>query len=236
MKRILSLLLLVLLSGNLFAQKNNRSTLRIRLSDDTPLTVSVNGRYFQKTGRSITLGDLPKKRHNIKVYRFRAYQDGNGGKAELVYSGRIKVEPGTTYDCVVDVNARKFRMKPVGSLSAERNQGSSVNGRNNGTDIALPPSQTVNRSAAITQLKTNIDAKGEDAEKLKIANAYLNRQKVSVNEAKDIASWFYFDDTRLSFVKAAYGKVSDPNNFSQLGEVFTLDSSFKDFQKFLEQK
>jgi hypothetical protein len=232
MKHLLSILLLSFICGNIFAQKkDNRSTLRIRLSDDAPLTVSVNGRYFQKTGKSITIGDLPRKKHQIKVYRFRPYKDGQGGKAELVYSGRIKTESGNIYDCVVDVPSRKLRMKQVAALEPTV-QARYVQEQPAMAPIASPKA----RSAALTQLKAKIDAQNEDAEKLKIANKHMAASKAMVDEVKDIATWFYFDDTRLAFIKSCFGRVNDPENFTSLGSVFTLESTYSDFQKFLQQK
>jgi len=225
------LVLLLFLAGQLFAQHNNRTTLRIRLSDGYPLTVAVNGRYFQKVGKTLTIGDLPKKRHNIKVYRYRAYQDGNGGKAELVYSGRIKVNPGSAYDCIVDVGTRKFRMKEVASLA----EPVMMAAPQTSADIEMPPAD-IQRSAPLKSLKQKIDASEEDADKLKLAKGFLAANNVSVSELRDIASWFFFDDTRLEFVKQAYPKVADKQAFASLRDVFTLESSKQDFEQFLNSK
>ncbi|RYZ36375.1 MAG: hypothetical protein EOP49_32645, partial [Sphingobacteriales bacterium] len=93
MKRILVLVLTLLLSvPAIYAQKSNRSVMRIRLSNGAPLMVTINGRDFKKIGRSITIGDIPRKRQYIQVYRYRAYADGQGGKAELAYSGNVKID------------------------------------------------------------------------------------------------------------------------------------------------
>lgn len=222
------MLLLLSLAGQLFAQKNNRTTLRIRLSDGYPLTVAVNGRYFEKIGKTLTIGDLPKKRHNIKVYRYRAYQDGKGGKAELVYSGRIKVDPGSTYDCIMDVGTRKFRMKEVASLAEPATVEDNTAG-----NISLPP-VPVTRNSSLATLKQKMDAADEDAGKLKLANGYVSGNSVSVADIKDIASWLFFDDTRLEFVKSSYSKVTDKDAYPSLGDIFTLESSRTEFEQFLK--
>lgn len=233
MKRTGSLLLLLLLlTSQLFAQKNNRTTLRIRLSDGYPLTVAVNGRHFEKVGKTLTIGDLPKKRHNIKVYRYRAYQDGKGGKAELVYSGRIKVDPGGTYDCIVDVGTRQFRMREVASLAEPATAVVS----NSTGDIELPPVPGEERNPSLKALKQKMDAQDEDAAKLKLANGYVSGSRISVADIRDIASWFFFDDTRLGFVKSSYAKVTDKQAYSSLGDVFTLESSRLEFDQFLKSK
>ena len=248
MRKIIALALVFLLSfPAVFAQKNDRSTLRIRLSDGSPLLVTINGRDFKKTGRSITIGDIPRKRQNIQVYRFRPYADGNGGKAELVYSGTVKVVKGSTYDCIVDIGTRKFRMKEVRELVAlapppvfNRNQSQPINQDGNAAaatdDVVLdmPPDRTV--STRLQPLKTAMDKTDADSKKLEEARKFVQQNSVTSDEVKNIASWLFFDDNRMAFVKLAYNRVSDKQNFAIVGEVFTLADSKRAFDAFLSGK
>lgn len=249
MKRILVLLLTLLLSvPAMHAQKSNRSTMRIRLSDGGPLMVTINGRDFKKIGRSITIGDIPRKRQYIQVYRYRAYADGKGGKAELAYSGNVKIEKGGTYDCIVDLGTRKFRLKEVATLQPlpqmpafDRNRSQPLNetsgvqdagSANDDVVLEMPPDRTV--SARLQPLKTAMDKVEADSKKLAEAKKFINTNSVSSAEVKDIAGWIFFDDNRLLFIKAAYPKVSDRSNFVTVGEVFTLDQSKKAFDDFMK--
>lgn len=249
MKRILLLALAFLLSFSAaFAQRSDRSTLRIRLSNGDPLLVTINGRDFKKVGRSITIGDIPRKRQYLQVYRYRAYADGKGGKAELVYSGTIKVKKGNTYDCIVDLGTREFRMKEVASLQpmaprpdfpARRDQpleqGNMDNSAgNDDVTLTMPPDRSVN--PRLQSLKATMDRVDADSKKLAEANKFINTNNVTSEEVRDIAGWIFFDDNRLTFVKAAYPKVSDKENFNIVGEVFTLPESRKDFDNFLKSK
>lgn len=251
MKRILVLALALLLSiPAIYAQKSNRSVMRIRLSDGSPMLVTINGRDFKKIGRSITIGDIPRKRQYIQVYRYRAYADGKGGKAELAYSGNIKIQKGSTYDCIVDVGTRKFRMKEVASLQTlpqmpafDRNRSRTLEDNDNteaqpqetvSDDVVMdmPPDHTV--SARLQSLKNAMDKVEADSKKLTEAKKFINSNSVTSEEVKAIAGWIFFDDNRLLFVKAAYAKVSDKNNFATVGDVFTLDESQKAFDNFLK--
>jgi hypothetical protein len=250
MKRILVLALALLLSiPAIYAQKSNRSTMRIRLSDGSPMLVTINGRDFKKIGRSITIGDIPRKRQYIQVYRYRAYADGKGGKAELAYSGNIKIQKGSTYDCIVDLGTRKFRMKEVASLQPlpqmpafDRNRSRTLEDNNTeaqpqehaSDDVVMdmPPDHTV--STRLQPLKNAMDKVEADSKKLAEAKKFINNNSVTSEEVKTIAGWIFFDDNRLLFVKAAYPKVSDKNNFAAVGDVFTLDESQKAFDEFLK--
>jgi hypothetical protein len=253
MKKILFLALSFFLFLNAAtAQRSDRSTMRIRLSDGTPLLLTINGRDFKKTGRSITIGDIPRKRQNFQIYRFRPYADGRGGKAELVYSGTVKISKGATYDCVVDVRERKFMMKEVSGLAPidrppfnprrdqpiSNNKGDGDNEQytaTENTDIAMPPSHEV--SNRLQPLKTAMDRVDADSKKLAEAKKFVSQNSVIAAEVKSIAGWLFFDDTRLVFVKQAYPKVSDKENFNaEAGSVFTLAGSKSEFDDFMKGK
>jgi hypothetical protein len=249
MKRILVLALALLLSiPAIYAQKSNRSTMRIRLSDGSPMLVTINGRDFKKIGRSITIGDIPRKRQYVQVYKYRAYADGKGGKAELVYSGNIKIQKGYTYDCIVDLGTRKFRMREVASLQPlpqlpafdrnrdraleESNEMQSQQNANDDVVMDMPPDRTV--PARLQSLKNAMDRVEADSKKLAEAKKFINSNSVTSEEVKTIAGWIFFDDNRLLFIKSAYPKVSDKNNFATVGDVFTLEESQKAFDDFLK--
>lgn len=252
MKKILVLVLSFFLFVNAAsAQRSDRSTMRIRLSDGTPLLLTINGRDFKKTGRSITIGDIPRKRQDLQIYRFRPYADGRGGKAELVYSGRVKINKGSTYDCVVDVRERKFMMKEVSSLPAierppfnprrdqptanDNSQDEEQYAATDNTDIAMPPSHDV--SSRLQPLKTAMDRVEADSKKLAEAKKFISQNNVTAAEVKSIAGWLFFDDTRLSFVKSAYPKVSDKEHFeAEAGSVFTLAGSKSEFDDFMKNR
>lgn len=248
MKRISVLVLAILLSvPAVYAQRSNRSVMRVRLSDGGPMLVTINGRDFKKMGRSITIGDIPRKRQYIQVYRYRAYADGRGGKAELAYSGNIKIQKGSTYDCIVDVGTRKFRMKEVASLQPlpqmpafdrgrdrpldDNTVSQSVDNANDEVVMDMPPDHTV--SSRLQALKTTMDRVEADSKKLAEAKKFINSNSVNSEEVKAIAGWIFFDDNRLLFIKAAYPRVSDKNNFRSVGDVFTLGESRKSFDDFL---
>ncbi len=250
MKRILALAMALLLSiPAIYAQKNNRSTMRIRLSDGSPMMVTINGRDFKKIGRSITIGDIPRKRQYIQVYKYRAYADGKGGKAELAYSGTVQIQKGGTYECIVDMGTRKLRLKEVGSLQPlpqlppfDRNRNRTLDentpaeqpmdNTNDEVVLDMPPDRTV--TTRLQPLKNAMDKVEADSKKLAEAKKFVNANTVSSAEVKEIAGWIFFDDNRLLFVKAAYPKVSDKSNFNAVGEVFTLDESRKAFDDFVK--
>lgn len=211
--------------------------------------VTINGRDFKKVGKSITIADIPRKRQYMQVYRYRPYADGKGGKAELVFSGTIKVQKGSVYDCIVDPRSRKFRMKEVAALqplaqrppfdpSRDQPLGGNTTmeepGEAEDTAIELPPDRTV--SARLAPLKAAMDKVDADSKKLAEARKFIATNEINSEEVKTIASWIFFDDNRLPFVKAAYSRVTDKENFAYVRTVFTLPESEKEFDNFMRSR
>jgi hypothetical protein len=255
MKRILMLIMAALfLSPAVFAGDSNRSTLRIRLSDGSPLMLTVNGRQFKKIGRSITIGDLHGKRQDLQVYRYRQYSNGNGGRSELVFNDRIKIEKGGTYDCIVDIGSGKISISEVQAslpplpqpppfdpnrshtLNNQRPQNNPASNDDvqNNAPLEMPPVQNV--SAGLQSLKTAMAGQDADSKKLEFALNYVNRNQVNSQDVGNIAAWIFFDDNRMKFVKQAYSKVSDKNNYASVGKVFTMSDSKREFDDFLNKQ
>lgn len=244
MKKSFFFAALLLLSLSLFGQ-SNKSALRLRLSDGTQLKVELNNRNFNKIGRALIIDAIPGKRTHIKVYRFRPYADGRGGKAELVYSGTIKLKKGASYDAIVDVRNRKLRMKEVSSFNNVPQQEPPKLFKpqiiQESQDIqtqAIPNAKNANIAHLSMQLQTinkAMETADTDSEKLVIAQKYIGNQ-ISTADLSEILNWFFFDDTKLQFVKSVYSKVSDKNNAASLSNTFTSESSKKELSQFLKKQ
>ncbi len=229
-------ILFILTIGFAAAQGKPRSTVRIRLSDEYPLTVNINERDYKKVGQTITIGDLPKKRHDIRVYRIRTYSDGSGAKADLVYSGRIKLEPGSTYDCIVDVNTRKFRMKKVKELPIittidNRSTAPQYNAIQEpiSNEIEMP---TVKKEyPKLKPLKSQMEKANTENERLQIAKKFVNSNTLSTEEASYISTFLLFDDNKVAFFKHAKPKLNDPQNFVDLASELSMEDAKKEFEK-----
>ena len=240
MKKSFLFVILSVLSFSLFAQ-SNRSALRLRLSDGTPLKVAINNRDFNKIGTSLIIGDIPGRRPHITVYRFRPYADGRGGKAELVYSGTIKIRRGSSYDAIVDVRNRTLRMKEVSSLvnvptQAPPNtlQPQILDNNSDPTESNVDESNNSSLSPQLQTIQSAMEKVSTDKEKLEVANKYIGNE-ISTADLTQILNWFFFDDTKLKFIKSVYPKVTDKENATSLGDGFISESSKKELRQFLKR-
>lgn len=244
MKKLLVLSFVFLFSASVAFAQSNRSTIRFRLSDGSQITLAVNGRYFKKTGRSLTVGDIPGKRQDVKIYRYRPYARKSGGNATLVFSGKIKIEKGGIYDAVVDAKTGQLYLTEVSSLDntvgklppPEANQSIEEPTDTTGT-MSLVDAAASEMSPALQQLKTEMYEQTADAEKLKVALSYIQKQNsLSAEEVRQICSWLLFDDNKMNFVRQVYDKVSDKENLEVVRSVFTETANQQAFDQMLKQK
>jgi hypothetical protein len=70
-----------------------QSMLKVRLADSSQFNVSVDGRYFNRRGTSITVGDLPPGEHRLKIFQTQLDRWGRGHEA-VVFEGRVKTHEG----------------------------------------------------------------------------------------------------------------------------------------------
>lgn len=205
-------------------QRRQRSTIRITLSDGSPLTLAVNDRYFKKVGKRITISDLPGKRPYFKIYKYRPYQNGKGGKAELVFSGMVKIQRGKSYEAVVNVKNGKLTLREgIKTVSAEQE------------DTYISP-EHITMMPQLESLKQQMDRQAADMNKLKLAQGYTNKNTYTTDELADMASWLLFDDTRLAFLKYTYEKVQNPQQYAMLEAVFSTEESKTQFRDFLQTR
>lgn len=253
---------LLFFSTSLAFAQPKRSTIQFRLNDNSLIRLAMNGRYFPNTARVLTVGDIPGKKQYVEVYRVLPYSGRRGDKTQLIFSGSIKIEKGNDYQALINAQTGQLFLTPVSSLNAippvsqateapnvstedntddQADQENIVNQQNNSnaaTDSSSEPSSaTPELSPGMQMLQTQMSGEVVDKNKLEKAMEYIGQvRSLTSQEATQICSWLLFDENRLKFVKAAYPKISDPENLSILRSTFTEAASKATFEKFLKSK
>ena len=70
-----------------------QSMLRVRLTDNTPINVSVDNRFFSKRGTAVTVNDLPYGHHKLKIYETRHTRRGREYD-DMIFEGTVKTYEG----------------------------------------------------------------------------------------------------------------------------------------------
>ncbi len=70
-----------------------QSMLRVRLTDNTPINVSLDGRYFNKRGTTVTISELPPGEHKLRVYTYFMSRRGRGYE-DMIFEGFVRTYHG----------------------------------------------------------------------------------------------------------------------------------------------
>ncbi|MGZ4090070.1 MAG: DUF4476 domain-containing protein [Bacteroidia bacterium] len=89
---------------------------------------------------------------------------------------------------------------------------------------------------AYEKLKTAVDEKPFEDNKMSIAKAGTNSNCLSVAQIKGICDLFTMDDHKLTYAKYAYAHCLDKQNYFQVNDVFTFPRYTEDLNKFLQQQ
>jgi hypothetical protein len=236
--------------------------LKVRLADNNRLNVEVDGRYFNKTGTSVTVGDLPPGKHKFTIYTL---QQGRRGRTreEAIYTGRITTHGGYvtifTFDPIsqsTDVQEQEINSYAQSNPAIPRgrdggqydNTAPQVN--NNNTDQGndnkyIDPSSPVASPVApeaigtltdakSNELKTKAAAKKTDTEKMNVLKEGLKDEKITTAQVGAMMDWFNFESSKVDFAKWAYANTVDKENFGTLDIKLTYKNYEDELAKFLK--
>jgi hypothetical protein len=215
------------------AQQKQRSVIRVALSDDSRLAISIDDRYYDKQGRSLTVGDLPAGRHRLKIYSFVPYKNRKGGRARTLYSGMITISEGTITYLTYDINSDKLRAK------TEYLETNNWNNETDATRPMTPRDHTYSNQLNgqdISALKAAVDERITDTDKQKLVQSVLEGSSYTTEQVRTIISWFNFESTKLDVAKWAYKGVSDKQNYWKVESDFTYTSSKDEFNTYISSQ
>lgn len=271
-----------------------QSELKVSLNDHTPITVSVDGRHFQKIGESVTVNSLPKGKHYVVV--FLAADSRAGHRAGIIWQGKVKTYFNQQTNCVIDPYTRQaviteqdiFNMTPAtdaqtysnynlnnydtrqvpddngysGSQDANSNSAQSTapdNTQDNngvaplpdGAPVASPVSEyneaellkstkgaksgkTTKTDSKTEAIKSKINAKATDTDKLEAAKAAMKKSSVKTTDVMMLMDCFNFESTKVEFAKWAYTYTSDKANYKQVKQKLTMKQYREEMDTFLK--
>lgn len=248
-----SLLFVLFISFHAIAQPRNRSVLKVSLSDGSPLTLAVDERYFEKHNTMLTVGDLPPGRHSLKVYAYSPNRRRYGGRAELLFSGRVRIDPATFNNCIVDVERGTIRMNvsdiennnvntpppPRDDIypNSTRPEPSMREQEHNEPDneVEAPRGKSMGKED-LKYIKSEVAEKVTDTDKLSLLKSRLKGRKYNTAQVRTMMTWLNFEHSRLELAKFAYKHVSDKDNYSKVSDDLSLNSSKDELKEFINNK
>ncbi|MGC4058584.1 MAG: DUF4476 domain-containing protein [Chitinophagaceae bacterium] len=253
MKRILSL---VTLLNTVFtapvAAQSYQGTLQVQLRDGQPLTLVLDGRHFRKYGNILTVGNIPKGMHELKAYYYYPATDhsgrsGRGGRdrAVLIFKGRMQIDGGKTYYCMIDpsngtLKVRESRMSSVD----ERNKAFPIDNRPDFSDGRNDESWEYDKgrndqssqvsyynernritAAQMEMLRTSVEDKISTTDKVRTIKLFLSDKTLMTEQVITIMNWLNFESNKLEIATYCYPRVSDPDNYILVSNKLSFQSS-----------
>jgi len=246
----------VLLIGSVHAQ----SQLKIRLADNGRFNVSVNGRYFDRRGTSVTVGDLPLGRHKVKIYRMVHDRWGRSFN-NLIYTGWVNTDYKMVTYLTYDPNIRGARIRevPFGDMAkgdapvepdSRYNEGYAEPEKDvkaNGVTADKPMDKTQNDAVAspvptgnltddkVQAVKSKIANKKTDTEKFNLIRSELAGATYTTIQVCVLMDCFLFESTKVDFAKWAYKNTADKEFFADVIAKLSLKESKDEMNRFLKK-
>lgn len=240
MKKLILALLTCVMAVPVFAQ----SMLRVSTTDQLPIKLVIDGRYFKRHGKMLTVGRLPPGNHWVQVYAFDQNDEGRLRNRNLVYEGRIRVHRNEVVNCVVDANsgnAKTYRA-PVGT-SSYLPEKDDMYGEQPYTTMpvdtgAIAPvnDASIISNEELNKLGKKVSDKLTDTDKMKKMRSGLDGKSISTQQVATMMGWLNFESTRLEFAEWAYNITVDKEHYSQLKSKFSFTSSKQKLDDFLKNK
>jgi len=256
MKKLMIILLIV--AGG-FTRSDAQSMLNVRLADNTPVNIAVDGRYFNKRGTSVTVGDLPPGKHFVQIYSVTRNRRGRGAE-DVIYEGKVKTYEGMVtilgYDPYSreanqqqqDINTFAANHPPVqNGIGANGNAGNPNNGNygnnydqsngNNNSGNNMPAAAPVTGTltdAKIDNLKTEVAAKHTDTEKENILKQELKDEKLTADQVSMMMDWLEFESSKEDFAEWAWNNTVNKDAYINLEAKFTYKTYQDALDKFIK--
>jgi hypothetical protein len=90
--------------------------------------------------------------------------------------------------------------------------------------------------ASVADIEGALKAESFSENRLEVANTYLANTCLNVDQIAKLAPIFTFEGDRLQFVKAAFDKCVDQNNYWKLNSAFTFSDSKSQLNAFVKRK
>ncbi|HNF72869.1 MAG TPA: DUF4476 domain-containing protein [Chitinophagaceae bacterium] len=261
-------LLLVFVLGFVFQPSFaswRKCMLRLRHDMGRNISVEIDGKRFDKMGRSLTIGDLAPGIHRIKIYKYNT--NGHGYRTGiLTYQGTLRFEPGKIYygtvsgdrleveeNCCLDDyghwnNNDRWdatdRWNDPQKPSYDENEDLSWNNNNNWNHDDHHDRYTENNwdqyngsmsEGRFNELLNQVRKASFENSKVSVAKQALKTNRINCKQLLTIINEFSFESTKLQFAKDAYKRVTDRNNYFILNDAFTFQSSKDELLEFLEK-
>jgi len=254
MKKIFFLIAVLFINISAFAIPWQKSMLRIKEEHGRAISVTIDGKRFNKIGRSLTVNDVSSGRHMIKIYRYNS--NGHGyANGILVYQGNLTLKPSHIYyltiankaldieeNCCIDDyghwnnNDTWDRYEDQDDNSWNNNNQWNNNPRDNYNENTWDAYTGVMSNGRFQLLLDQVRKASFESSKVNVAKQALRNNKITCDQLVSLLHEFSFESTKVQFAKDNYRNIVDKRNFFLINDVFTFQSSKDELTEFLNRQ
>lgn len=234
MRKVFTTAMMMVLS--LVASANHfNSSLTVRATDHTTISVAVNQQWIGAPGTTITVDNLTPGNHWISIARHHGFY----GQSMVVFSGYVFIpEMSEVRSILTHSNRLKVtEVLPIAPQPVCHNDF----GYDPYNNYGYPTSYGYNTPIVISQndfgmLRNSIANKSFESTKLEIAKQALQRFNFNTQQVAEMMRLFTFESSKLDFAKAAYNKTVDKNRYFIINDEFTFSSSISELNRYIDNR
>jgi hypothetical protein len=240
MKKIYTILAGSLMSLLSFAGHGyNDGKLSITYAGTEDIRVSIDGRDYSDRDNSVMVDNLQPGYHTIKVYKERRRGNWNvfGGRRDreqVLYSNSVYIKPRTFVDIMINRFGRALvdeqRIEHNGRWDDDDYDDDYGNGNGGGWNNGYG---NVMREREFNNAKDQIKKEWFENTRLTVAKQVIDGNNFTTSQVKELMYLFTFENNRLEIAKYAYRKTVDRQNYYQLNDALTFNSSKEELARFI---
>jgi hypothetical protein len=238
MKTVFTFFASLMMSAAVFAAARPTSVLSVKSADNSDIRVVLDGKRFQPNDNSIYFDDLESGRHDIKIYRERKSRwfSLSGHDYELVFNTAIDLKRRTHLFITIEKNGHISMMENKIRREYDRRNDDRDYG-NGGQWGGYDQHDGYTGAMSDREFKgvlRSISDEWLESNKLKSATQVVINNRFTTAQVEQLVLLFSFENNKLDLAKQAYRNTVDKENYRNLFDVFSFNSSKRELAQYME--
>lgn len=247
MKKIFTLFIASLFSLSLLAFDGTRLSIS-SVSASKELKIEIDGRKFAMKNNSITIGYMGDGYHQVKIFR-DSKKNGNGNgngngfgrREDIVYNGSIILKRGFHTDITINrfgkvlIDERRIDRNDDWYQEEDEYYDNNGNGNGNGNGGWNGGYSNVMQAREFETLKESLRKEWFESNRLQSVKFIIDKNNFTTQQVKELMLLFTFENNKLEIAKYAYSKTVDKQNYYQVNEVLTFNSSKEELARYIRK-
>ncbi len=193
------------------------SYLNLSLVDNSNFTAIVDNINYNQYTNVIEVSGIPGGSHYVKIMK---QLSPGGGWNNVVFEGYVKIPDNCSVYASVDETGNFMMYKKLYEDKQVTEHHDYQNGIMNPRDFA--------------DFKKLIQDRTFETTKFDMTKSVIENNLFSVDQVRDILSWFVFESNKLELAKIAFRNTVDRNNYFKLYDIFIFESNVTELDNYIK--